>query len=208
MQEVQEAATIGAGSYLRQLWLTCAAACLLPLPALLTLDAATNSEISFLYLGLSSGYLAHEIIRYNGTPRTKRDLNARIVALSIAILLNLAIFIGFGIAAGVQSNIPFALLAAFSVLPAIGLVPWLTLRIREPLAPILLAGLIVFAAKLAGCVVARIRYGPDFISMGYVSGDWHSAKLMITVFWSLTILISAASLIGAFAYRPKTSPAR
>jgi hypothetical protein len=58
--------------------------------------------------------------------------------------------------------------------------------------------MLVLAAKLAGCVVARIVYGPDYIERGYVSADWRSAKLMISLFWSFSTLLSVGLLMADY----------
>jgi hypothetical protein len=184
--------------HLRCLWLTWIAAGFLPLPALLTVDSASNAEVSILYLGLASAWLATEAMRFGGLPASRRAWSAKMAALCIAIFANAVIFIVLGLAAGVQSNLPFTLISALAVIPAIGLIPWLIQRIQQQYAAIILAGLIVFVAKLAGCVAARFAYGPDYMAQGYVSADWHTAKLMITIFWSITVLLSLVALISDY----------
>jgi hypothetical protein len=58
--------------------------------------------------------------------------------------------------------------------------------------------LIVGSIKLAACVVARLTYGPDYIALGYVSADWNSAKLMISLMWSGTVLVSVIAAIACY----------
>ena len=36
----------------------------------------------------------------------------------------------------------------------------------------------------------------DYIAQGYVSADWHSAKLMITLMWLGTLSASALALLA------------
>ena len=91
-------------------------------------------------------------------------------------------------------------------LAALGLVQWLVLRVRERYLAIMLGAMFLVAAKLAACVVARIVYGPDFLAQGYVAGDWETAKLMITLFWTLTVLCSVAGLIASDRKFRRTSP--
>ena len=119
-------------------------------------------------------------------------------ALSLALLLNVALFILLGVAVGVRTNLAFPLMAALSAAPAIGLVPWLTMRLRPWPVAMILAALIVGAMKLTGCVVARFVYGPKYVELGYVAGDWRSAKLMISIFWSLTVALSTALTAAEF----------
>ena len=108
-----------------------------------------------------------------------------------------AVFWAFGVAAGVRSNIPLALLAVFGISPALGLVPWLTTRLQHPYGAILLGGAAVGVIKLAACVVARIVYGPDYIERGYVSADWQTAKLMISLLWAGTLVVSLLALLAS-----------
>jgi hypothetical protein len=179
-----------------------AAAALLPIPSLLIVDPASSADVSLLYLGLSCAWLATEILRARVTRVTGAmdlaDWNAGLLAVILSIAVNVGLFIALGAVVGVRSNLPLPLLAALTAVPAIGLVPWLLLRLRgQPYAAIMLAAMIVVAAKLAACVVARFVYGPDYIERGYVSADWRTAKLMITLFWSFTVAISALGLLDA-----------
>jgi hypothetical protein len=77
--------------------------------------------------------------------------------------------------------------------------PWMLRRVsQQPYAAIIFTGFLIFACKLAGCVVARIVYGPDYIAQGYVSADWRTAKLMITLFWSFSTLLSLGLLFADY----------
>ena len=101
-----------------------------------------------------------------------------------------------GWSASVHSNIPLPALGALGIAPSLGLVPWLTLRLRQPYGAIVLGALIVGVIKLGACVVARIVYGPDYIAQGYVSADWQTAKLMISLMWVGTLLVSGMALLA------------
>jgi len=47
-----------------------------------------------------------------------------------------------------------------------------------------------------------VTYGPDYIAQGYVSADWRSAKLMISLFWSFSTLLSAGMFVAEYrSYR-------
>ena len=168
--------------HLRPEWL---AALLLPLPALLMLDSATNSEAACVYLGIASAWLAGEA--------ATRDTSAL-----PAIAINFAVFIALGTCVGVKSQIPFPLLATLSIIPA-AMIPSLTRRLGDPWRAMLAVAVILLVAKIAACGVARIAYGPNFIEAGYVSADWRQAKLMITTFWSLTAAASVAIALGGRA---------
>ena len=183
---------------LRPLATTWAAAGMLPLPILVTTDPAASGVVSCLYLGLASGWLSTEVQRFAGPPETRHAWLATSLATCVAVGTNVCLFILFGIAAGVQTNFPFPLMATLSAAPAIGLVPWLARRVRDRFAALLFAAAAVLAAKLAGCVVARIVYGPDFMALGYISGDWQSAKLMISLFWTFSTSLSLGLLCADY----------
>jgi len=183
-------------SLLRRKATTWAVAALLPVPLILTTNPAGNADISCLYLGLASAYLAADLMRSGGIPDTRPGWWSKIAAIFIALTANLILFISLGLMVNVKSNFPFPLMASLSVMPAIGLVPWLILRVHKPLSALVLGAFILLAAKLTGCVVARIVYGPNFVEEGYVAGDWRTAKLMISVFWILSTLISLGLLLA------------
>jgi hypothetical protein len=69
---------------------------------------------------------------------------------------------------------------------------------QRPYAAIIFSGFLVFGCKLAGCVVARLVYGPDYIAQGYVAADWRTAKLMITLLWSFSTLLSLGLFLADY----------
>jgi hypothetical protein len=191
---------------LRQLAMTWTAAACLPLPALLMTNPATNAEVACLYLGLASAWLATEILRFNGYPESRATWLVKTIAICIALVVNATIFVAFGTMVSVRSNLPFPLLATFAVIPSIGLVSWMTLRLRDPFNAMVLSAFILLAAKLSACVVARFVYGPDFMEHGYVAADWRTAKLMISLTWSSITTISFGLLVLAYwQFEPQSS---
>ena len=183
-------------SMLRSMMETWAFAAFLPLPALVAIDPAHSADIACIYLGVINAWLVAEYHRVWGTPGSVACWWARARALAVTIGVNVAVFVGFGVAADVQTNFPFPLMAALSAIPAFGVMPWMLRTLpQRPYAAIVFGGFIIFACKLAGCVVARLVYGPDYISHGYVAADWRTAKLMITLLWLFSILLSLALLM-------------
>jgi hypothetical protein len=69
---------------------------------------------------------------------------------------------------------------------------------QHPYAAIIFSGFLIFACKLAGCVAARVVYGPDYIAQGYVAADWRTAKLMITLLWSFSTSLSLGLLLADY----------
>ena len=180
---------------LRRWLLPWAIALLLPLPALL-FKPGGEADVPLVYLGIGAAWFTAEAFRPGAAPASWSEWRTRMIGLAIGCGLNVGIFVTLGSTVGTKSAIPFGLLAALSVVPALGLVPWLTLRSGSPAGGILLAVTTVAALKLLACVLARVVYGPNFIERGYVAADWHTAKLMITTFWISTV---AVSCLGAVA---------
>jgi hypothetical protein len=178
-----------------------AVAAFLPLPILVATDPADSADVSCLYLGVINAWLVTEFHRSWGLPGSATSWRARMLAIITAISVNVALFVGFGLAAGVQTHFPFPLMAVLSALPAVGVMPWMLRRVSQhPYAAIIFSGFLIFACKLAGCVVARIVYGPDYIAQGYVAADWRTAKLMITLLWSFSTLLSLGLLLADYRY--------
>lgn len=184
---------------LRHLLFSWAFALLLPIPMLMAGGESVNSDIAVLYLALGAAWLAAEAFHPSRRPVSVEDWRARMAALVLYLAVNAAVFSLFGTFAQIQSNIPLPILATLGIAPSLGLVPWLVLRLRQPFAAIVLGAFTVVLIKLSACVVARVVYGPDYIALGYVAADWRTAKLMISLMWGGTLLISV--LAGLASYR-------
>ncbi|MGD9635173.1 MAG: hypothetical protein AB7G28_18840 [Pirellulales bacterium] len=179
---------------LRQLFFPWAFTGFLPLPVLMALPPSIGAEIKCLYLGIASAWLATELFRPGAPPDSRRAWRERWGALFLALCVNVSLFILLGLSIGIRTHIPFPWMAVLAAVPAIGMVPWLSLQVAERYAVIVFGGTLVFVAKLAACVVARLVYGPNYIEEGRVASDWNTAPLMISLFWALTILMSLALL--------------
>ena len=187
----------GIRANLRRLLLPWGVTMLLPFPILFT-ESTEAADIGTLYLGIGAAWLALEAFRpCLGAALTPDLWSNQIISLSICLVANALIFAFLGTLCGIPSAIPLPLMALFGVVPAIGLVPWLTLRLRQPYGAILVSALLVAGTKLSACVVARLVYGPDYIAQGYVSADWNTAKLMISLMWAGTLLLSGFGLLAS-----------
>jgi len=180
---------------LRRLLMPWGFAVLLPMPMLLGVGDTAVVDMAIVYLALGAAWLAAEAFR-ESEPLTFSRWRSRMISLSICVVADALVFTVLGISAGVKSNIPLPVLAVLGVTPALGLVPWLTLRLRQPYCAIVFGALIVGAIKIAACGVARIVYGPEFIALGYVAGDWQTAKLMISIMWAGTVAVSILGLVA------------
>ena len=135
-----------------------------------------------------------------GTLSPEHAWTFQMSAVSITTLAAAAVFTLFSLELRRSSGLPFPLLAVLTVTPALGIVPYLTMRTRKPFAAVVLAAFIVGLIKIASCVVVRIVYGPDALADGYMAGDWQTAKLMISLFWIGTVIVSVVSA-AACRYR-------
>src|SRR5437667_2499072 len=122
-------------------------AVLLPMPMLLGVGDIGVVDMAIVYLALGAAWLAAEAFREGGEPLSFSRWKFRMIALSLCVAADALTFTILGISAGVKSNIPLPVLAVLGVTPALGLVPWLTLRLRQPYCAIVLGALIVGAIK-------------------------------------------------------------
>jgi hypothetical protein len=162
---------------------------LLPIPMLAHAALSGGSDIATLYLALGAGWIAAEGFRT--PPENARALRARFLALALFLAIDWIVFVAFGAAAGVESNIPLWLLASLGLTGAFGMVPWFTLKTGQPYCALILAAITAGFIKLGGCVVARMVYGPNALADGYMAADWHTAKVMISTMWAGIIFASA-----------------
>src|SRR4051812_29470307 len=81
---------------LRSLWMTWAAAGLLPLPPVAAGDLASSADVACLYLALASAWLATEIVRAGGPPESRAAWRARLLAIALAASANTAVFSAMG----------------------------------------------------------------------------------------------------------------
>jgi len=183
-------------SALRGLSYQGALAGLLPFPALLIARSEMTADLAALYLGLASAWLAADAFRDRSIDRAAW-LN-RMCALGLILGLNVGLFGLLGVVSGIESNIPFPLIAAFSAVPALGLIPWLTLKLQHSYQAIVVGGASVGGIKILGCIVARIIYGPDALRDGFMAADWRTAPVMIGCFWTGTILLSCWGFLESY----------
>lgn len=186
-----------------------AIAAFLPLPVLALTDPHRSADLACLYLAISNALLATELNRSWGIPGSVCSWCARTATITVMTFFNLALFIGFGFVVGVQTNLPFPLLAILSVLPAIGVLPWMLRQVSpNPYAAIILTGFLIGACKITGCIAARVVYGPDALAQGYMAADWRTAKLMLTALWVLSTLLSIGLLYADFRHFARIAPRR
>jgi len=182
---------------LRSMLLTSVVAAALPLPLLVATNVAKSADISCVYLGLATAWLVIEFYRSIGIPDSLNAWRIRMLAIATAVLCNVTLFAAFGIAAGVQTRFPFPLMALLSSIPAIGIMPWMLRRVRNPFASIVLGAGLMLLAKLAACTITAIVYGDEYAGR-HVAADWRTAKLMISLYWIFSTLLSVGFLFADY----------
>jgi hypothetical protein len=171
---------------------------LLMAPAALKVGGEGNMDMACAYLGLSSAWLATDILKHGGLPTSRPQWLSKMALIALAAGINVVLFSVFAASAGLEAQLPYWLEGGLTTLCAVGLVQWTFLRLRNTPESIILAALIVFSAKIVACVAARLVYGPQFIKQGFVSSDWQTAKLMINTFWVLASAFSLAALLASY----------
>jgi hypothetical protein len=127
-------------------------AAFLPLPVLVAIDPVRSADISCIYLGVINAWLVTEYHRFWGLPDSVASWRVRLLVITIAISINVALFIGFGLAAGVQTHFPFPLMAVLSIIPVIGIMPWmLRMTSQRPYAAIIFSGFLWMQARGLCC---------------------------------------------------------
>src|SRR5687767_12466179 len=99
-------------------------AAFLPLPVLVAIDPAKSGDVACLCLGLANAWLVAEFHRSRGLTRTRAAWGARMLAITVAVAVNVGLFVTFGLAAGVETHFPFPLMATLAAVPAVGMAPW------------------------------------------------------------------------------------
>ena len=189
-----------------------ALAMLLPLPAL-TLAPDSGCDMALAYLGFGAALLVAELFQKerlaHATPNTenKNLWQAKMMVLALGALISAGVFMAFAAAIGAQSNLPLWFLAFGSVTPALGVVPYFTVRTGKPFLAIFLTALLLLPVKLASCVIVRLGYGPNALANGYMAADWGTAKLMISLFWAFAIMASVIFFaLAARDFSRRTAP--
>ena len=179
---------------------------LLLAPVALQLGSVTGTDLSVLYLGIAGAWVATRVMERGGLPGNLREWAVRLAAVVVFTVGNTGLFVVLAEASGMESTIPLGAVGILSMLPVIGVVPWMMMRVREGTGAIVLSAAVVLGCKLAACIVARTVYGPRYIELGYASSDWHTAKLMIGLFWALCTAVSLICLVQGARLFSKAVP--
>ena len=167
-------------SELRALLPVWAVAVLLPIPAATFWHDGSGRAFAYAYLFLGCAVMAAESFRRD--PASADPVvpwRAKVVALGLAMAAAVAVFTAtvWSILGDIDPVVP--VLAALAVVPALGCVPYLSLATGRPYAAVMFTVFLLAAVKMAGCVVARVVYGPTAHADGELALPWEAPNLLV-----------------------------
>ena len=191
-----------ASDELRDMLPTWAVAVLLPLPAATFWQDGSGRSFAYIYLFLGCALVVAERFSCPGEAAEGPHLwRSKMAALAVAAAGAVGVFTAFGWSMGGRAGFEVPLLAALAVLPALGCVPFLTIRTGKPYAAVLFALLLMGAIKVVGCLVVRAVYGADALAQGYMTLPWEEPNLLVWLCLAGAILASVAlHLLGRRAF--------
>jgi hypothetical protein len=90
------------------------------------------------------------------------------------------------------------MLAFMTLIPSLGLVPYLILATRSRFAAVVFSILLVFCMKLLGATVLVCVYGWNAAEQGRTTMPWNHPDLLVWLFWGFTLVLSLSFyLLGA-----------
>lgn len=94
------------------------------------------------------------------------------------------------------------MLALMTLVPTLGVVPYLTLVTRSRFAAVIFTLFLVFCMKLLGGIVVVLVYGWDAAENGHTTMPWHHPDLLVWLFWGFTLALSLSFyFLGARRFR-------
>jgi hypothetical protein len=184
----------------RALLPTLAVTLLFPVPLLNFVQDGTGRAFAFAYLFFGCALLAAECFRLD-TDRARGK--AKLGALAVSMLLAALNFSVCYVAISGTLDWNAVTLAFLVVVPALCMVPCLTLLVGNPYAAVVFTALLLGVVKLTGCVVARVVYGPTAQADGQMAMSWDQPNLLVWFCLAGSLLVSAAC--GVLGYRLASS---
>lgn len=179
---------------LRAMLPTWAIAVLLPIPMATFWNEGSGRAFAYCYLFLGTAILAAERFRTNVAGEgSARDWQSKMTALALAEFGLCTIFTAFGWSMRDELAPEIPLFAVLAILPALGCVPFATLRTGSPFTAILSIVILLASIKMLGCLVVRIAYGPTALADGEMMLPWEQPNFLV---WFCLVNALAFSAIG------------
>jgi len=173
---------------------------LIPLPAIVFWRQLGGEPIAhFCFFACCMSLVASRFRRKVISQQPPLLWHAKILAVGIALLSAAIIFslLWLTLADGHDVVTPF--IAFQSLVPALCIVPCITLATRKPAAAVVLSGFLVGCMKMIAGIVVNLVYGWNY---GHHELPWTAPNLMLWAFWAATAILSVSLLfLGANKYR-------
>jgi hypothetical protein len=193
----------------RSLLPTLAVTLLFPLPLLNFVHDGTGRAFAFAYLFFGCALLAAECFRPisnharqepTSAPGEDHSLwQAKMAGLVVASALAAGSFSVCYWAISGELTLRAVVLAFIVIVPALAIVPCLTLTLRNPYIAVVFAALLLGVVKLAGCVLVRVVYGPTAQAEGYMAMSWDRPNLL--VWFCLVGALMCSVVFGIIGFR-------
>lgn len=178
-----------------------AVALLLPIPMVTFWQEGPGRDFAYAYLFLGCSIMTAERFRRPFDGGLEHQLTshgtlglwrARMLALALATASAVCVFTAFAWAITGQVDELVPLFANQAVLPSLGCVPFVALRVGNPYSAVLFTCVLLAAVKLAGCVVVVIVYGWNAQVAGHLSLPWEQPNLLVWLCLGGSLACSAA----------------
>ncbi|MDB5306470.1 MAG: hypothetical protein JWO38_672 [Gemmataceae bacterium] len=175
---------------------------LLPVPLLNFVADGAGRAFAFAYLFFGCALVAAECFR----PDRAGPWAAKMTALAVAMTIEVATFCVcyWAVSEGLAADV--VVLAALVAVPALSVVPYLVQLDGRPYVAVAFAALLLVSVKLAGCVVARVVYGPTAQADGEMAMSWREPNLLVWFCLGGGLLVSAGAAV--LGYRLASSRSR
>jgi hypothetical protein len=167
-------------------WVVCLA---VPLPAVLLWRSSDGRAFALgcFFIGCAS-LVAWSFSRAEDRRGPWRE---KMLALGLALLAALVVLSLLCLGLNDARDYDVPLVALTILVPSLGMVPYLTLLTRKPLAAVVFTVALVACMKLLGGTVVVLVYGWDATLHGHTRMPWTNPNLLVWVFWTATALCSA-----------------
>lgn len=167
-------------SELREMLPTWAIAVLLPIPMATFWHEGSGRAFAYCYLFLGTAILTAERFHTNVAGEgSAREWRTKMTALTLGAFGLCFVFTPFVWSMRDESALEVPLFAVLAVLPALGCVPFATLRTGNPYTAILSIVFLLASIKMLGCVVVRIAYGPTALADGEMMLPWEQPNFLV-----------------------------
>lgn len=171
---------------------------LLPLPALLLWRDSDGISLALFLFSIGCASLVAFVFRHDvgalvfDNAELTRNWRERMTGATIALIANVMVFSLFCTTLIDEPDFVAVFLACLIPIPALCVVPFFMLTVRQPLGAVVFTLATVFGMKLLGCIVVVLVYGwhADRHVPPYTDMPWTQPNLLVWLFWINTGVLS------------------